>query len=1272
MVSGIAVAFWLLAALPRLLEPELERWLSRRLSSTVTVDSLAVGWLPPTVTASGVRILAEGESDPVLIADRVRVEARWLEAVRVPRRLRAVRIERPQVHLTIDGEGKTNLPKIATGGRGSGVTIDALEIVGGTATVAERRIPLDLAARQVKLHASGSTTELIVGSVEAADVVAELPTGATYGGALALRAAWADRRLELRRGRVSGPDFQAAIEDGFFDLPTRQWRVGLTATGNANWLDRLGLDPGELRTDWRFSGAVEGGDGWRVAGDLTAARVDWPPIVFRQLESGLVIDSETLSLNDLRARFAGGALRGRAEVDLSEPAHSGTLRYRVDGGDVQALADQLGLELPNLRGRWEIDGNYEFEAAEARLGSGRASAVVELSDLDATLDWRRRIQISIRRGELEFGTRNEGSAGESLAFQGTYSLPNERGAIDYKLATDKVEGWLDLLLAPTDELSAWLPRGGRSAVSGVLNLSGELWSSRLEADIFEGRVGELEVGHLGGALTVSAAGVRDLRLDLTRPRGAMGVSGGLQGGAAGEATSLDLRVAVDGWPARELLAQLGLEINVDGDVIGIANLTGTTEEARGTIELELDSGEVESIPFEAMTARMALDAGRLTVEEAAAIVAGGSLSGSGWVALDGSEADFAAQVEKLDLESSAFDELLPSELAGHLRGGVRWRGDSERPDLELSLLSDDLGFGGLAVSPDEPGRLTASLIDGQVRLDAELGRFLDIGGGGTVDGPSSQIVLALSSDSVGKLLSTFSFFDEATVQGALAGELRLAGDLLAGEIELTVSLPRLDLSYGERRLGLLEPIEMTWRDGGLDIRSFFLGQSGTGNEIFVTGRLPVTTLEPLDLDVQVSVDTSWLQLVLPDWSISGGTVDALASVGGTLSEPLINGQGELRQERVRVPGVPQAVEQARAIFLFYPGEVVVDEGEFRFAGGFVKIAGNMKLYGEEGLQYRMQVAVKRIQLRFPEGWLVRGDAELTVTSEPGGRQIRGQVDIERAQYSADVPIGLLQLLQRAFSRRPLLVEESDELLASTHLNIAVNGDSAMRIRNNVADLRGSIDLIARGNLARPVVFGDVKVESGGTLVYSGNEYLVQRAELNFVNPYRLQPVVDLEATTRLQEYDVSLTLAGTLERLDVAFSSNPPLPDLDVLSLMTGGETRTGASEFGRDEQGDFAAQAFLYGQAASAVASRVNRLFGLDKFRIDPLTGESGSLTSARVTVGKRLSSDVFATYSYDPSQNLQQILQIEWQVSRLLTLVATQNGDDTYAVDARWERSF
>src|SRR5690606_20465561 len=134
-----------------------------------------------------------------------------------------------------------------------------------------------------------------------------------------------------------------------------------------------------------------------------------------------------------------------------------------------------------------------------------------------------------------------------------------------------------------------------------------------------------------------------------------------------------------------------------------------------------------------------------------------------------------------------------------------------------------------------------------------------------------------------------------------------------------------------------------------------------------------------------------------------------------------------------------------------------------------------------------------------------------------------------------------------------------------------------------------------GTASRPVIFGSVDVEAGSELTYGGNEYEVERASLTFADPYRIDPHIDLVARTEVQQYEITLLLDGPLTRPNASFSSSPPLPDLDVVALVTGGDPAAAQRSGG-------AAEGFLYGQAAGLVAERVNALFGLDKFRIDPL----------------------------------------------------------------------
>jgi len=287
----------------------------------------------------------------------------------------------------------------------------------------------------------------------------------------------------------------------------------------------------------------------------------------------------------------------------------------------------------------------------------------------------------------------------------------------------------------------------------------------------------------------------------------------------------------------------------------------------------------------------------------------------------------------------------------------------------------------------------------------------------------------------------------------------------------------------------------------------------------------------------------------------------------------------------------------------------------------------------------------------------------------------GAVDLDRAYYLRDVPTTLPQLLRGLLQRQRLQMVETDELLASTQLNVAITAPGTLRVRNNLADLRGTADLALRGTLAAPVVFGRVEMETGGKVVYAENEYVVERALLTFANPYRVEPFVDLVARTEVNQYRVTLNLSGTLDRLNATFASDPPIADLEIFGLLAGGEPDTDLFDLTRERapgEQSYGAETFLAGQAATLLGQRVNTLFGFDKFRVAPLAAGGDAISSVRLTVGKRLSKDLLLTYSVDPSATQEQFVTVEWLVQRGLTLVFTQNGDGSYAVDARWEKRF
>jgi len=268
---------------------------------------------------------------------------------------------------------------------------------------------------------------------------------------------------------------------------------------------------------------------------------------------------------------------------------------------------------------------------------------------------------------------------------------------------------------------------------------------------------------------------------------------------------------------------------------------------------------------------------------------------------------------------------------------------------------------------------------------------------------------------------------------------------------------------------------------------------------------------------------------------------------------------------------------------------------------------------------------------------------------------------------------------------------ADAAALALRYDVRIVAPSTFRIENDIARIVASADVNVRGTYDRPLVFGRADIERG-EVRFEGRRYLVTRGSLDFANPERIQPFFDVEAETRVrvpgQTYRVTLRIAGTTERLQPEFTSDPPLPSADVLSLLLSDRTPTGDLEVtsinapNQREVDLLQARATraLTGALSAEVGKVVQETFGVDTFQITPLLidpyQQSLGLSvnpAARVTIGKRLSDRIYLTYARSlSSSERNEIILLEYDQSDTLGWVLSQNEDGTYALEVRKRVTF
>jgi hypothetical protein len=1244
------------------------------LGRPVSIEALRFELVPLSVALDGVRVGGRAPDEaPLAVVPYVKVDAQlyWRGGLRLE--LDSVRLDEPVVTLIFDPGRGSNVAGLGSGGgAGAGrkafeLALEELTINHGALVIDHQRLPLDLTARGLVGRFWGTEVPQFEATIR--ELETTLPRARPFLGAATLRGRLDGRTLEILQGRIAGPELNLATTGRLKFGPDRHGALEVAIEGGSEFLRAVGYVNDQMAGEFTFGGTVSwDAEAWNLQGAVAAGSLRVLNYPLRRLQGVLNGDREMIELDIQAAEYAGGSLTGavRVDLELGEPPVVALDLELAEVDFEQLLRDQ----------NWPVTGvaaavsgpfSYGFDWRRPDRGTGWAD--LEVSGRErAGVPFTGDVPLLIEDGVFSTSVARLDSESQTIAATGAYDLDRQSGDFRFEVVTERVEQLLPLLSLGGDESDLWRPGSGHGRIEGELTVAGGETRVDLRLDLAQVRSPGAAADQVRGSLAVTAAGVGSMRLELLRAEAGLIVTGSLPFAEPGKEPEVPFALTLDaaGWPLAEARPWLPFELPLDGPAFGALRLGGSLEALEGSARFRVRPAQVLQVTVDEVEADLEFDPRSVRFRELVAAAPTGSVAAAGTWDLQSDELAIEVVSGQLRLSRAPFDGWWAgslegrAELDGFVGGTLATPHLSGRFDMSGLKLGDrllgDRGVAGLELGWRE-GRVTA--------LGSILG-LVEVNGGGRLDEEALDLDLAVEAPDLPALAALFGLLGEYEFGGSGAGRLRVSGRPAGAAPWLTqLELERLDLDYAGHRLAAAGPARLSLAPDALVVESLYLVESATGHDVFVGGTIGLGEEARVDLRLQSSVHPALLEPFLPGFDLSGGRFDLLAVIDGTTAAPRINGQGEVRDARLVLGDIPP-LEALRGIVLFYPGRVVLDGVRGELGGGEMRISGAVELpRAESELSYNLQVQGRGVTLRYPEGWQLRGDAELSVASMEQGRQVRGAVTLDRAQYLRQVEVGLTQLLQSLFQRRRLEVESTDPELTSTLLNLVVAGPGALRVRNNVANLRGDVDLVMRGSLASPVLFGRLELEPGGTLQIGGSDYTVERGALTFANPYRMEPVIDLAAKTRRRDYDLSLTLSGTLDRLNASVASDPPLADLDVLGLLTTGEPAAGQGP----AQG---AEAFLYGQAASAVTERVNRLFDLDRFRIDPLTGSTGSLSSARVTLGKQLSRDVLATYSYDPSITEQQILQLEWTVARGLTLVATQNGDGTYAVDARWEKSF
>ncbi|HZQ50682.1 MAG TPA: translocation/assembly module TamB domain-containing protein [Bryobacteraceae bacterium] len=586
---------------------------------------------------------------------------------------------------------------------------------------------------------------------------------------------------------------------------------------------------------------------------------------------------------------------------------------------------------------------------------------------------------------------------------------------------------------------------------------------------------------------------------------------------------------------------------------------------------------------------------------------------------------------------------------------------------------DGLPYGDLTANATTHGHVLHTNFSGDLRESRVNGNALvQISGENLARGE-----IHVSRISLATLLRLWPYTSKKTLpfDGNLEAALTFEGPIQdPARMQAIVQVDRFE-AVSDLSLHNTGPIIFQLAKGSAAIQHLEL--AGRDTNLKLTGSFGYLGRKPLDVHLGGAVDLRILHLLDPTAEVSGRSIIG-ASIGGTLRAPAITGTLQIRNAGFQPKSLDTGLSNVNGTIVFNQDRATIQTLTAQSGGGTLGFEGFVNLV-DGHLIYHLTTNAENVRVRYASSASVTASAQLHLTGTAENSLLSGAASISRVVLNPNTDIGNLLAALPSAPAGPI---NGKGFLSGLQLDVHLESAPNLQLTSALSrDIQADIDLRLRGRASSPVLLGSVSANQGDIRVF-GTKYSINRCEVDFSNPAKIEPVLDLDLQTQTRGIAVDITIAGTPGKLNVNYRSDPPLQPRDIISLLTVGRTPGAASSATASNvlttqltnPGSNAEPGVtsVLGQAISPSSNRLSKLFGVTNIRIDPLVQGITNAAQARLTLEQQISREITVTYVTNLSETAEQIFRVEWAFSSQYSLVALRDDNGEFGIDIQYRKQF
>jgi autotransporter translocation and assembly factor TamB len=325
------------------------------------------------------------------------------------------------------------------------------------------------------------------------------------------------------------------------------------------------------------------------------------------------------------------------------------------------------------------------------------------------------------------------------------------------------------------------------------------------------------------------------------------------------------------------------------------------------------------------------------------------------------------------------------------------------------------------------------------------------------------------------------------------------------------------------------------------------------------GKLPDDT--PISATVRVPrTSVNFVRQFVPELERLDGELGLDVSVSGTVGNPVLSGAGDMTVNVARFKNVTlPAVSGFSARLSFRQNAFTLDRFGGDVAGGPFTMSGRVTFPKLTEPTLDLQFKAQSVLLARNDTLTARADADVKITGPLAAATVSGNIGLTNSRFLKNIdllPIGLPgRPAPQAPAERPEFFSLPGPPFRDWKFDVAIKTKDPVLIRGNLATGQATTDLKLIGTGLHPGLQGVVQMEDvEATLPFS--RLNVSRGSLTFSPNDSMNPTVDLQGTSVIRDYTVRVYVYGTLLSPEAIFTSEPPLAQEEIISLIATGATR--------------------------------------------------------------------------------------------------------------------